>query len=129
ADQLGRSVGEMYRGAFIPAFMLIGMYVLYVGAMAVFAPKQVPALPPEARKFNQDDGRSGHTSLAILMGVLAAAGIAFAQIYGTLLSATSGREVTPATDETVVASLTAVALVGLLLALANRKLGLGLLSK
>ena len=30
ADQLGRSVGDMYKGAFIPGFILTGMYVLYV---------------------------------------------------------------------------------------------------
>ncbi len=31
ADQLGRSVGEMYKGAFIPGFMLAGMYVSLCG--------------------------------------------------------------------------------------------------
>src|SRR6187401_944688 len=30
ADQLGRSVGDLYKGAFIPGFFLTGMYVLYV---------------------------------------------------------------------------------------------------
>ena len=30
ADQLGRSVGDMYKGAFIPGFMLTGLYALYV---------------------------------------------------------------------------------------------------
>jgi len=45
ADQLGRSVGEMYKGAFIPGFMLAGMYVLYVVLIAIFKPTWVPALP------------------------------------------------------------------------------------
>jgi TRAP-type mannitol/chloroaromatic compound transport system permease large subunit len=30
ADQLGRSVGDMYKGAFLPGFVLTGLYVLYV---------------------------------------------------------------------------------------------------
>ena len=32
ADQLGRSVGDLYKGAFIPGFVLTGMYLLYVAA-------------------------------------------------------------------------------------------------
>jgi tripartite ATP-independent transporter DctM subunit len=36
ADQLGRSVGDMYKGAFIPGFVLTGLYVLYVVALAIF---------------------------------------------------------------------------------------------
>jgi tripartite ATP-independent transporter DctM subunit len=38
ADQLGRSVGEMYKGAFIPGFMLASMYVGYVVLIAIFKP-------------------------------------------------------------------------------------------
>src|SRR5262249_12110617 len=34
ADQLGRSVGDMYRGAFIPGFVLTGLYALYVIGIA-----------------------------------------------------------------------------------------------
>jgi len=49
ADQLGRSVGDMYKGAFIPGFMLTGMYAGYVVLVALFKPKWVPALPAEAR--------------------------------------------------------------------------------
>src|SRR5256885_14607820 len=35
ADQLGRSVGDLYKGAFIPGFTLTGLYILYVVAVAV----------------------------------------------------------------------------------------------
>jgi len=49
ADQLGRSVGDMYAGAFIPGFILTGMYALYVFGVSMFYPKAAPALPPEAR--------------------------------------------------------------------------------
>ena len=49
ADQLGRSVGDMYMGAFVPGFILTGLYALYVSAVAVFRPSWMPALPPSAR--------------------------------------------------------------------------------
>src|SRR6476469_8341425 len=45
ADQLGRSVGDMYKGAFIPGFLLTGFYILYVVGCAVFKPQMAPALP------------------------------------------------------------------------------------
>jgi len=49
ADQLGRSVGDMYAGAFVPGFILTGLYALYILAIAVVKPHWVPALPPDAR--------------------------------------------------------------------------------
>src|SRR5512140_343940 len=44
ADQLGRSVGDMYKGAFIPGFMLTGFYAGYVILLAFVRPAWVPAL-------------------------------------------------------------------------------------
>lgn len=49
ADQMGVSVGDLFRGALIPGIMLAGMYAVYCGGVAVFQPKKAPALPPEAR--------------------------------------------------------------------------------
>lgn len=51
ADQLGRSVGDMYKGAFIPGFVLTGLYVGYVVLITLFKPSHAPALPPEARSL------------------------------------------------------------------------------
>ncbi|HNI21446.1 MAG TPA: TRAP transporter large permease subunit [Plasticicumulans sp.] len=51
ADQLGRSVGDMYAGALIPGLVLTGMYVGYVFLTATFKPDAAPALPPEARSL------------------------------------------------------------------------------
>ena len=51
ADQLGKSVGDMYAGAFIPAFVLTGLYVGYIAVVSIFKPQWVPALPPEARRL------------------------------------------------------------------------------
>lgn len=52
ADQMGVSVGDLFRGALIPGIMLAGMYAVYCGGVAIFQPKKAPALPPEARPDN-----------------------------------------------------------------------------
>jgi tripartite ATP-independent transporter DctM subunit len=66
ADQLGRSVGDMYEGAFIPGLMLALLYAVYVLIVTFLYPKAVPGLPVEAVGFREDDGGRGLTSLAIL---------------------------------------------------------------
>ena len=49
ADQLGRSVGDMYAGAFVPGLVLTALYTLYVFGTTMLRPEAAPALPPEAR--------------------------------------------------------------------------------
>ncbi|WP_128253592.1 TRAP transporter large permease [Falsirhodobacter deserti] len=49
ADQLGRSVGDMYKGAMVPALMLVAAYAAYIVVVSIISPQKVPALPPEAR--------------------------------------------------------------------------------
>src|SRR5881394_1943768 len=49
ADQLGRSVGDMYEGAFIPGITLAALYALYAFGVCTIKPKWAPALPLEAR--------------------------------------------------------------------------------
>jgi tripartite ATP-independent transporter DctM subunit len=66
ADQLGRSVGDMYEGAFIPGIVLAGLYALYVFFVSVLYPKAVPGLPVEAVGFREADGSRGLISLAVL---------------------------------------------------------------
>ena len=58
AAQLGRSVGDMYQGAFIPGLMLAGLYAAYVFGMTVAQPKSAPALPPDALNLREPDGRA-----------------------------------------------------------------------
>src|SRR4249919_1344498 len=60
ADQLGRSVGDMYAGAFLPGLTLASLYVVYVAIRAVLHPAAAPALPPEARTLREPDGTSGN---------------------------------------------------------------------
>ncbi|MGV3550130.1 TRAP transporter large permease [Rhizobium sp.] len=49
ADQLGRSVGDMYAGAIGPSLLQVGIFVLYIAVLAIFRPKMMPPLPKEAR--------------------------------------------------------------------------------
>jgi tripartite ATP-independent transporter DctM subunit len=49
ADQIGRSVGDMYQGALLPALMLCALYGSFVLLVAVLRPEAVPALPLTAR--------------------------------------------------------------------------------
>ena len=53
ADQLGRSVGDMYKGAIIPGLVLTGLYMGYVFLTTMIFPKSAPALPAEARSFGE----------------------------------------------------------------------------
>ncbi|GMB81610.1 TRAP transporter large permease subunit [Shinella zoogloeoides] len=71
ADQLGRSVGDMYAGALIPGLVLTGLYMGYILLMTFLKRDSMPALPLEARSLG-----SGVTSLAIALVV--AAGFAYA---------------------------------------------------
>jgi TRAP-type mannitol/chloroaromatic compound transport system permease large subunit len=66
ADQLGRSVGDMYEGAFIPGIVLAGLYALYIFIVTVLYPKATPGLPTEAVGFREPSGNRGLTSLAVL---------------------------------------------------------------
>ncbi|HEX5934973.1 MAG TPA: TRAP transporter large permease subunit [Pseudorhizobium sp.] len=49
ADQLGRSVGDMYKGALVPGLLLVAAYAGYIILMSFIRPASVPALPLEAR--------------------------------------------------------------------------------
>ena len=130
ADQLGRSVGDMYKGAFLPGFMLMGLYVVYVMALAIFKPALVPALPPEARTYREPDGSGGYTSLAVLTALSATVAIVLARNMEAVHSWWQGTEVTSvATDEKVVVAMCGGVFLALVIALVNRATKLGLLSR
>ncbi len=49
ADQLGRSVGDMYAGAIGPSVIQVALFVVWVAFVSWRWPKDVPALPEKAR--------------------------------------------------------------------------------
>ena len=59
ADQLGKSVGDMYAGAFIPGLTLAALYAVYVIGTSIMKPAWAPALPEEARTLREPDGIFG----------------------------------------------------------------------
>jgi len=129
ADQLGRSVGDMYSGALIPGLLLVGLYLLFIVAVAIFKPDMVPALPPEALKFKEDNGNSGHKSLLALVIICAAVGFAWSRVHNGLLTQWLQRPTPAPGDEIVILSLTIASLTGLALALINHITKMHLLSR
>jgi GntP family gluconate:H+ symporter len=130
ADQMGRSVGEMYKGAFIPGFMLTGMYVGFVILVAIFRPAMVPALPPEARTIREDNGNSGLTSLLILTIITTGVAVYFGQHYADVYTWFKGEKVeSVATDETIVVSMCAGVTLAFVIASINKVTRMGMLSR
>jgi TRAP-type mannitol/chloroaromatic compound transport system permease large subunit len=130
ADQLGKSVGDMYTAAFLPAFMLIGLYCLFILALAVLRPAWVPALPPEARIYREANGASGHRSLLVLSVLCTGAALWFAARYPELVKTLTGNpEARAPTDETIVVALCVGVLLAFVVAVVSRVLRLGLLSR
>ncbi|CAM5397666.1 MULTISPECIES: TRAP transporter large permease [Alcaligenes] len=81
ADQLGRSIGDMYRGAMLPGLLLVAIYILYIVVMSYIKPKSAPALPPEARVYVEPNGSRGLTSLIALTIVASAVAYFGSQHY------------------------------------------------
>jgi TRAP-type mannitol/chloroaromatic compound transport system permease large subunit len=119
ADQLGKSVGDLYKGAFIPGFVLTGLYIGYILLISFIRPTWVPALPKEARTIREDNGDSGLPSLGLLALVSVACAVAFAK---------SRPDTTP-TDELIVVSMCVGVGIAFALSVLNKVTGLKLLSK
>ena len=129
ADQLGQSVGEMYKASFIPAFMLVGIYVIAIMVLAVWRPQWVPALPANALVYHEENGNSGHKSLGILALISAVAGTLTFKFWPQMKLVLGGdpTAITP-TDEKVVMALMLSIGLAWLLAVLDKGLRLNLLS-
>ena len=112
ADQLGRSVGDMYEGAIIPGLVLTGLYAGYVLLVTMIYPKSAPALPAEARTLG-----SGVASLFVTVLVVAIIGYFVTKLL-------EGQMQGPA-----IGGFFAAVLIAYVFALANRILTLDLLSR
>jgi TRAP-type mannitol/chloroaromatic compound transport system permease large subunit len=129
ADQMGRSVGDMYAGALYPGLLLVGLYLLFIAAVAIVKPKWVPALPQEARIYRETNGASGHKSLLALLAICAAAAYAWMQVHDRAMQSWIGREGASPGDERLILALTVASLLALALAIINRVTKMGLLSR
>jgi len=130
ADQLGRSVGEMYKGALLPGLMLTGSYALFIGLLAVFKPQIVPALPPAARTLREENGQSGLPSTLALTAVCTAVAVVAGQHMAELHTWWSGQPVEHVPrDESFIVAMALGVLLALACALLNRASGLKLLSR
>lgn len=72
ADQLGRSVGDMYKAALVPGLVLASLYAFYVVMISLLQPSWAPGLPPEDIRYREPSGSRGLLSLAVLMAISAA---------------------------------------------------------
>jgi TRAP-type mannitol/chloroaromatic compound transport system permease large subunit len=118
ADQLGRSVGDMYEGAFVPGLVLAGLYASWILLVTLLRPSAAPALPKEAIRFREADGSTGVRSFLVLLACAVAVALASHSWV------TSGmRQGGP-----ILAASLAI-LFAFAVALANRFLRLGLLSR
>jgi len=117
ADQLGRSVGDMYEGAFIPGLVLSGLYAGYIFLVANVRPGAAPGLPAEALTYKEPDGSRGLPSLAIV--VLFSATAAYLYMRTTKVSAGA---------DFVVLTMTVAVAIAFSIAVINRVARLNLLS-
>ncbi|MEE1656381.1 TRAP transporter large permease subunit [Microvirga sp. CF3062] len=112
ADQLGRSVGDMYEGAFLPGIILAGLYAGYVLIASLIDPKAAPGLPLEAVGFREPNGSRGVWQLGIL--------VLFSGLVGYyVLSQTN----TKAGADFVILTICVGTVVALICALMNKMLG------
>lgn len=112
ADQLGRSVGDMYEGAFLPGIILAGLYAGYVLLMSIVDPKSAPGLPPEAIGYREPDGARGVWQLGIL--------VVFSGLVGYYVLSQTGTKVGA---DFVILTICVATVVALICALMNKMLG------
>ncbi|MFA5123664.1 TRAP transporter large permease subunit [Zavarzinia sp.] len=112
ADQLGRSVGDMYEGAFLPGIILAGAYALYVLLISLVAGKAAPGLPVEAIGHREQSGARGVWQLGVLIAFSAA--IAYRALHEAEVKAGA---------DFVILSICVSTVVALICALLNRFLG------
>ena len=120
ADQLGKSVGDMYRGAFLPGLSLVILYIAYTLFLSWLRPSTAPAIPEEARTYIEPSGSRGTRSLLILMIIALTTAIFFEENF---LSDDAP------IDEKIVLSVLVWGVVAFILALLNKAFKLGFLSQ
>jgi tripartite ATP-independent transporter DctM subunit len=105
-DQLGVSVGALFRNAIVPGLVLTACYAIYVGAVAAFNPHRAPALP--VATYDIGAGRIARLVLTSLLPPLLLIVIVLGSIFAGIATPTEA------------GALGAVG--AMILALANRQL-------
>ena len=118
ADQLGRSVGDMYEGAFVPGVALAALYAIYVFVVTRLYPKAAPGLPAEALVHREADGKRGVISLAIVAMVA----VICAYLFMRTTNVKAGADF-------VILTMALTSAIAFMVALLSKLLRLGLLSK
>ena len=113
ADQLGRSVGDMYAGALIPGLVLTGLYMLYVLIVSIVRPNAMPALPLEARTL-------GHGVVSLIVAILVTGAVSYATYR--YLAPTHG-------DNADILGFSVGVIVIYIAAIADQRLGIHMMSK
>jgi TRAP-type mannitol/chloroaromatic compound transport system permease large subunit len=115
ADQLGRSVGDMYVAALYPALLLIALYCVFIFIVSMVWPNAVPALPQEARTLG-----NGFTSLGVMIGLTVV-------LYYIGMHVLFTGVVSP--EWRLVAALAFAVAISYTIALANKRMNLNIISK
>jgi tripartite ATP-independent transporter DctM subunit len=102
------TVGDLFAGALFPGFLLAGLYLLYQGAIAAFAPERSPALSAGELASGIDAGDVMRALVAPLMLIIA--------VLGSIL----GGIATP-TEAAAVGAVGAMLLAGLRIASGERR--------
>ena len=122
ADQLGRSIGDMYRGAMVPGLLLALSYIVYVVVVSLIKPDSAPAIPKEARIYVKPDGNRGLRSLGILTIIASTVAYFGAEYYFS-------EHTQIPVDERVVIIMMGWGITARVIALVNKIFRLGLLSE
>lgn len=92
-DIVGVSVGDLFMGAILPGFILVGLFILYIAIVAFFRPNIAPAIPREelqAISGKQLLARVGKAMFPPLFLMIAVLGSIFAGIASPTEAAAVG---------------------------------------
>ena len=87
------SVGDMFMGAVLPGFLLVGLYLLWIVIISIFKPKSAPAMPASERAAFQREGMARRIINAFVLPfflVIAVLGSIFAGIASPTEAAAVG---------------------------------------
>ncbi len=129
ADQLGRSVGDMYAAALGPGLLLLVIYIAFIIILALVRPTWMPALPEQARSQATASGASGRRSLGMLILLCTFIGFTWAGLHNEVMAQVFSTPAQAPGDQVAITALIVASLSALAFASVNRVTGWGLLSQ